>query len=176
MDKKVITEYRDKIRIERNKILNEYAIQTKDKGEMYYVYDEKDTFLLCVCDENRSHEVISVEKNNLPDDIEVGSVLRMENDNYILDIQGTNDIKLILDEKTNQLIQEQNEYLKGFRKEGHIYEVSEIGEDRLWLFDLTENSGEEIEEIEIGLEILDSIKPEDKLIYEDGVYKKTESM
>lgn len=38
---KIITKYRDQMLIERANILEKYAKQTLNKGEMYYIYSKK---------------------------------------------------------------------------------------------------------------------------------------
>ena len=42
-NKNLTTEYRDKMLLERNEILQKYAEKTIEKGDMYYIYDQKDT-------------------------------------------------------------------------------------------------------------------------------------
>ena len=43
---KMTTEYRDKMLLERNEILQKYAENTLDKSDMYYIYDKKDIEIL----------------------------------------------------------------------------------------------------------------------------------
>lgn len=68
---KITAEYRDKMLTERARILDNYAIQTLDKGEMYYIYSKNskmsDVYNLCICEEEKSHTIIEVSRVDLPD-------------------------------------------------------------------------------------------------------------
>ena len=67
---KLTTTYSDKMHVARANILYDYAKQTADKGEMYYIYNkddnEVDTYHLCICDKENSHKVIEAQGSNLP--------------------------------------------------------------------------------------------------------------
>ena len=64
-DSKIITKYRDEMLTKRADILNNYAKNTKNKGEMYYIYsknsESENSYNICICEEDKSHVVI--EKN-----------------------------------------------------------------------------------------------------------------
>ena len=175
---KLITKYRDKMLTARNDILNNYAKQTLDKGEMYYIYSKnsnlQNTYNLCVCEEGQSHIVIEANRNELPEGIEVGSVLRKLGENYILDDEATETIREQINEMQDQLIEEQAEFLESRRIEGHIYEMSEKTSDRAFLFDITDSSvsDEEIEEIDFPIELLQDASEGDMFKYINGNYEK----
>ena len=48
---------------ERNNILQKYAENTKESGEMYYIYNtntnENNSYNLCICKPDKSQEVIT---------------------------------------------------------------------------------------------------------------------
>lgn len=175
-EEKMITAYRDKMNLERNEILNTYAKRTSSKGQMYYIYGKnsktQDAYNMCICEEGKSHNVIEINKKEIPDGAEVGSVLRKKEQNYTLDIEATKDISEELSKMKNKILQEQEQYLLGKRKEGHIYEMAEKSDDRAWLFDITKNSDEALEEIEFPKELLETAKEGDKFRYIDEKYKK----
>ena len=60
-DEKIILKFRDEMFSQRSKILQNYAKDTKEKGEMFYIYDtstnQNNAYNLCYCDINRSHEI-----------------------------------------------------------------------------------------------------------------------
>ena len=174
-DEKLITIFRDKMLIERSNILNNYAKQTLENGEMYYIYDKNsnvpDCYNVCACDEEKSHLVFEINKENLPEGIEVGSVLRKIDENYILDELATKSIEEEIYNMEENILKMQNEYLENCRIEGHTYEISEINEDRVWLFDISDGNSEALEEIDFPLELLEEIKENDLVIYENGNYK-----
>lgn len=175
-ENKIITEFRDKMYIERSKILNDYAKQTSNKGEMYYIYDKnsklQDGYNLCICKEEKSHTIIEANSNTLPNGARIGSVLRKSEDNYALDNEATKDISKRIEKMKEDLLEKQTEFLNSKRIEGHIYEISEKGNDRVWIFDITNNSNEALEEISFSKELLQDAKVGDLFVYENGEYKK----
>lgn len=173
---KIITEFRDKMYIERSKILNDYAKQTIDKGQMYYIYDKNSkleyVYNLCICEDEKSHIIIEANRNILPNDAKMGSILRKLKDSYTLDNEATKDISERIEKMKDELLEKQTEFLNSKRIEDHIYEVSENGKDRIWLFDITSNSDEALEEIDFPKELLQNAKVGDLFIYKNGEYKQ----
>lgn len=173
---KIITEFRDKMYIQRRKILNDYAKQTIDKGQMYYIYDKnsklEDGYNLCICEEEKSHIIIEANSNILPNGATIGSVLRKFEGNYILDNEATKDVSERIEKMKDELLKKQTEFFNRKRIEDHIYEVSEKGNDRVWIFDITNNSDEALEEIDFPKELLQNAKVGDLFIYKKGEYKQ----
>ena len=59
-DIKLTTIYRDKMNVEKMRILNDYSNQTINKGTMYYIYSQSsENYNLYICEEGKSHEIIS---------------------------------------------------------------------------------------------------------------------
>ena len=160
--------------IERSNILNNYAKETMDKGEMYYIYSKnskmEDGYNLCICEEEKSHIVIEKSIENLPNEATIGSVLRKNETSYILDEEATNKIAEEINNMKDRLLNEQKEFLESKRVEGHVYEMSENDGDRAWLFDITIDSNEGIEEIDFPIELLNISKEGDLFIYKNGEY------
>ena len=178
-NQKVIAKYRDEMLTERNNILQKYAENTKEFGEMYYIYNisenEKNSYNLSNCTAKKSNEVITKQIEELPEGVRLGSVLREQNGSFILDVEATKTVG----EEINQMIQEklkqQDEYLDSKRIEGHVYEVGEKYSGRIWLYDLNNkpNSGMEgIEEIEFPKDLYQTAKEGDLFIYKNGEYQK----
>ena len=174
---KVTVMYRDKINIERNKILNNYAKENQDKGVLYYIYNkvqDTDNYLLSICEENKSNVVIEVNEKKLPKGISVDTVLRQENGKYIVDTRATFIVRKQIEKMVNKLLKEQEQYLQSNRVEGHIYEVGEVERDRVWLYDITKNDVngiEAFEEIQFPLEFINKITEGTKVIYQNGSYE-----
>lgn len=178
-NQKVISIYRDEMLTERNNILQKYAENIKETGEMYYIYNisenQKNSYNLSNCTVEKSNEVITKQIEELPEGVRLGSVLREQNGSFILDVEATK----IVGEEINQMIQEklkqQDEYLESKRIEGHVYEVGEKYSGRIWLYDLNNNpnSGMEgIEEIEFPKDLYQTAKEGDLFIYKNGEYQK----
>lgn len=178
-NQKVISKYRDEMLTERNNILQKYAENIKETGEMYYIYNisenQKNSYNLSNCTTEKSNEVITKQIEELPEGVRLGSVLREQNGSFILDVEATK----IVGEEINQMIQEklkqQDEYLDSKRIEGHVYEVGEKYSGRIWLYDLNNNpnSGVEgIEEIEFPKDLYQTAKEGDLFIYKNGEYQK----
>jgi len=171
---KLITDFRDKMNVERRNILEEYAKETEDKGTMYFVYSKNSQddskYNLTLCNEGNSNQVIEVGKSELPSGAGIDSVLRKENDKFVLDVLGTEEVLKKMQEMVNCVLDEQNQYLKEQRIEGHIYEVGEIEADRVLLFNITKNDGNGIEEIDFPKELLNQVSEGSKVKFENGKY------
>ncbi len=175
---KIISKYRDKMLIERNQILQKYSENTKNKGEMYYIYsiNSKDSncFNLCACESGKSNEVITKSKEELPEGANLGSVLRKESLEFILDSEDTKNVGTEINEMIHNKIEEQNEYLDSKRIEGHTYEVDEKYDGRILLHDLDKKENgksEEIEETKFPNELYQNAKKGDLFIYQNGEYE-----
>ena len=170
-NKNLTTEYRDKMLIERNEILQKYAEKTIEKGDMYYIYDQKDTYLATLCNPENTHKVIKIAKNEVPQDATIGSVLHLENEAYIVDKETTNLVKEELNNLLDKLLEEQNIKMAEHRVEGHLYEFVEKDNDKVSLIDITKNDGEVFEEFDFPKELLNNISEGSVIKFEDGIYK-----
>lgn len=174
-ESKIISKFRDEMLLERIDILNNYAKETAQKGDMYFIYDknsmDENKYNMCLCNENDIYKVIEIDKNKLPDEAIVNSALRKMNEVYVLDMESTEELNIKINEMVNNLLEKQEEYLQQYRIEGHVYKVDEKEEDRAWLVDVTQNSNEAIEETSIPEDILNNIEEGSKLKYENGQYQ-----
>lgn len=174
---KVTTKFRNEMLTERSEILQKYAENTKDAGEMYYIYNKNgvNSYNLCNCEKNKSHDVLTETIEELPEGVNLGSVLRKRDDEFILDMDATKIINENINEMIKEKIEEQNKYLASKRIDGHVYEVGEKYSDTISLYDLNSDVGGEIEsfeEIEFPKELFDSVTEGDKLVYKNGKYQK----
>lgn len=177
---KIIAKYRDKILTARSNILQNYAENTKNTGEMYYIYGENEinSYNLCICETEKSHEVITKQIEDLPKGANLGSVLRKQGDEFTLDTEATQIVEEKINTMIKEKIEEQNQYLDSKRIEGHIYEVGEKYSGRIWLYDLNDVVGggmEGIEEIEFPKDLYEIAKEGDVFVYKNGEYQKQEN-
>lgn len=177
-DKKIITKFRDKMLTERRNILQRCAENTKEVGEMYYIYNtsenERNSYNLCNCTPEKSNEIITKQSKDLPKGASLGSVLIKQGDKFILDEENTQTITKEINSMIKEKIEEQNKYLESKRIDGHIYEVGEKYLGRIWLYDLNDAVGdgiEGIEEIEFPKNLYETAKEGDRFIYKEGEYQ-----
>ena len=176
-DTKIISKYKDIMLKERAKILQDYAESTREAGEMYYIYNvsenERNSYNISKAD--KSHKVITMPVEDLPEGSKLGSVLRKQGDKFILDANATRVVGKRIDEMIEGLIKEQNQFLSDRRIEGHTYEIEDKGNDRVWLYDLNNTIGggiEEFEEIEFPKDLYEIARKGDKFLYKNGLYTK----
>lgn len=177
---KIIAKYRDEILTARSNILQNYAENTKNAGEMYYIYDENEinSYNLCICETEKNHEVITKQIEDLPKGANLGSILRKQGDEFTLDTEATQIVEEKINTMIKEKIEEQNQYLDSKRIEGHIYEVGEKYSGRIWLYDLNNIVGggmEGIEEIEFPKDLYEIAKEGDVFVYKNGEYQKHEN-
>ena len=176
--KKIITKFRDEILLQRTNILQNYAENTKEKGEMFYIYDksenQRNSYNLSYCNMNKSHEILTKSIEELPSCCTLGSVLRKNGENFIIDIEATKEVGREINSMIKEKIEEQKEYLESKRIDGHIYEVGEKYLGRIWLYDLNNVSSggiEGVEEIEFPKDLYEIAKEGDLFVFENGEYK-----
>ena len=172
---KITTKYRNEMLTERSEILQRYAENTREAGEMYYIYNKSgvNSYNLCNCETNKSHDVLIETIEELPEGTNLGSVLRKIDDKFILDIDATKIINEKINNMIKEKIEEQNNYLSSKRIDGHIYEVGEKYSDTILLYDLNstvDGGSEGFEEIEFPKTLLVSLTEGDKVRYENGEY------
>ena len=176
-DTKIISKYKDKMLKERSNILQNYAENTIEAGEMYYIYNvsENERNSYNISKTAKSHKVITMHVEDLPEGAKLGSVLRKQGDKFILDANATRIVGKRIKEMIEEQIKEQNQFLSNKRIEGHTYEIEDKDNDRVWLYDLNNiNDGgiEEFEETGFPKELYKMAKKGDKFLYKNGIYTK----
>lgn len=171
------------IRGKFNDIILKYAEQNFSNETMYFVEDSKKTYWLkneeyyndnvysVLKVENNQTEEIEISKNDIPNEIGVNNVYTIKGGNFIIDNLATNELQKEIKDMAEEIINKQNEKLDSYRKEGHLYMVSEeIGNNR-FLWDLTEAPEFEFEEVDIPKELLEKATQGSVLKYTNGVYE-----
>lgn len=169
-ENRIISEYKDKMLIARNEILQEQAQKNSENGEIYYIYDKKDSeYLATICEKNRSNEIIKIPENDVKSNIKIDSVLRKENGQFELDEEITEIVKNEMREKFDEILEEQNKVMESRRIDGHTYEFVESSKDSVWLINNDSNNGDVFEEI--SQDIFKNAQEGDLFEYIDGEYK-----
>ena len=169
-DNKIISEYKDKMLIGRNEILQEQSNETSEKGKMYYIYDKKGSdYLATICEKGKSHDVIRISEKDVKSNVKIDSVLRKINDKFELDEETTRLVKNKMEEMFNKILEEQNKIMESRRIDGHIYEYVEGSKNSVWLIDNNLNNGDVFEEIQ--QEVFKDAQERDLFEYINGEYK-----
>lgn len=171
------------IRDNINDIILEYAEKNFKSETMYFVQDSKKTYwknnerqydnsvysVLKV--ENNQIEQIEIDKKNMPKDIGVNDVFTIKENEYVINTVATEELLKEIETMANKIIDKQNANLASYRKEGHLYMVSEEIGDNRFLYDLTDKSNVEFEEVDIPKDVLDKATEGAVLKYTNGTYE-----
>ena len=172
-ENKVSIGTKNKMDTKMDEILKEYAEKTKDNGSLYFIVEKskKDNTYVTYKYENENDSVIKIPEEELPEGALVNCALRMENGKYILDEKGTIELENEITIMANELLEEQNKILEEYRKEGHLYKVSENINGCIFLWDMTDEPKMEIEEVDFPEELLSKAIEGTVFQYIDGKYK-----
>lgn len=179
----VTTGNENSIRWKCNNVILQYAEQNFSNEPMYFVQDCKKTYwennkqyynyniysVLKV--ENNQIEEIEINKKDIPKEIGVNAVFRKKEDEYIMENFATDELKEQIINMAKEIIDKQNVKLDSYRKEGHLYMVSEELGDNRFLWDLTDAPEFEFEEVDIPKELLEKSSQGAVLKYTNGTYE-----
>lgn len=179
----VTTGNENSIRWKFNDVVLEYAEQNFSNESMYFVQDSKKTYwsnneehynnnvysVLKV--ENNQIEEIEISKKDMPKEIGVNDVFRLKEDKYIIEKFATEELQKEIKNMAEEIINKQNAKLDSYRKEGHLYMVSEELGDNRFLWDLTDAPEFEFEEVDIPKDLLDKATEGSVLKYTNGTYE-----
>ena len=174
---KLNSEYANKLKIERNKILEEQARNFNNDESLYYV-SYKNSF-------NNNYQIIEFNKINenksfyitgeeLPNNILVGKVMRKTDDKFEIDNDITEQIMKKVEDCAEVLSNEQNEELKKYRQEGAIYQV--VAHSSNGVFLQNKDNNVIFEETNLSEELMDKISNDYILSYKNGEYVYEEEL
>ncbi len=165
---------KNSMRNKKHEILKKYAEETISKGQMFYIdnkpYQDKEEYNVFKF-ENGKEATVKLKKEQLPAHSNVNSILRLENDEFVLDEESTNFIKNEILKMANDLLDNQDKELIEKRKENHIYMVTEEINDRRFFMDITEKLTPKFEEVEFPKNLLEQATEGTVFIYKDGKYQ-----
>ncbi len=159
-----------------NEILKEYAIETIEKGDLYFIVErsKKDETYTTYMYNEEEDTVLKLLENELPKSSGVNSALRKIGEEYILDEEATLELENRINEMTEELLDEQNRVLEEYRKEGHLYRVSEKINNSVFLWDMTDEPKMEIEEVNFPENLLEEAEEGKVFEYINGEYRLKE--
>lgn len=162
---------KNKMDSKMDEILKDYARETIDKGDLYYIAEKKENEYIVYKYEDEDDSVLKISENDLPSNVKIDCILRLKDESYLIDEEATLEIEKRILNMANELLEEQNKVLEDYRKEGHLYKVSEKINEAVFLIDITDNPGFEVEEVDFPDELLNDANEGTVFIYEDGTYK-----
>lgn len=158
----------------RDESLKEYAKNTREEGDLYFIFNkikETDDYRVIQMGEN-TDKTITVNSKELPKNSELNQVMRLKNGKFEIDTKGTEIVQDTIYKKAKEILDRQDKKLQDYRKEGHVYIVTEDKNNRIFLWDTTSKPDFEIEEINFPIELLNEAKEGSKFIYKKGNYEK----
>lgn len=172
--RKVSRVSRNTMKNRMSEVLGEYAKQTAQKGEMCFVVSKKNenyTIFKYVGGNEKIEKIEKIEKNIMPSNAGVNSVLRIENGEYKLDEEDTINVQNEITKMANEILERQDEKLNQFRKEGHLYMVEEDRLNEIYLTDITDKTENEVlEEVDFPNELISEAGEGTIFQYQDGQY------
>lgn len=180
---KLTTGNENSIRWRETDIIKEYAKKSSIDEPMYFVKDNKKTYWLnneehykndvytVLKIQNSKIEEIEINKKDMPKDIGINDVFRIQNNNYVIDNHATKELQEEIINMAKEIIDKQNINLEKYRKEEHLYMVTEeLGNNR-FLLDLTDEHKIEFEEVNIPKDLLNKATEGMVLKYTNGRYE-----
>ena len=155
---------------ERINVLNNYA---KNNGETFYFIFNKvkneDKYRVWKFS-NGKRTQSEMQKDDLPNDANVNSILKVTDGKLVTDKEGTNIVISKIKERADEIIEKQNKKIEDYKKEGHTYLVTEDINGRVFLWDSTEKPSYEIEDVYFPEELKDKAKKGNSFLYQNGTY------
>ena len=160
----------------RDEILREYAKNTTDKGDLYFIFNKiKDSDDYRVIQMGKDiYTTLKVNVNELPEGSGLNQVMRLKDGIFELDEIGTENVLNKIYIKAEEILDRQDRKLQEYRKDGHIYVVTEDINNRIFLWDTTSKPDFEIEEVNFPRQLLNEAKEGNKFIYKNGEYERIE--
>lgn len=121
--------------------------------------------------ENNKVDEIEISKKDMPENIGVNDVFREKGGKFIVDDFATAELQEKIKCMAEGIINKQNANIESYRKEGHLYMVSEeLGNNR-FLWDLTDVPKFEFEEVDIPKDLLGKAVEGSVLRFTNGTYE-----
>lgn len=169
-EKNVSLVSKNKIRNQKQEILKNYAEETKNEDELYFVTAKRNEEGIYRVEKYSGNDIKVIDLQ-LPKDTLLNSVMREKDGEYVLDQSATDYITDKLENMLNKVLEEQARELEDYRKQGHLYLVTEDTNGRIYLSDQTEKRGFEIEEVDFPNELRSKVSEGTMLKYENGSYQ-----
>ncbi len=164
---------KNKIRNQQSVIIQQYA--DKENATLYYVNNQLENGKYRIEKySNNKRENLQIEKEELPSDIEINTVMQMKDGKYQIDQELTEKIAQDIKKCTKQILDEQDKKLEEYRQEGHSYKITENRNNRVFIWDITTMPSIEIEAVDFPKELKEKVTEGTIVIYKNGKYEMKE--
>ena len=152
-------------------VVLKYSQKNSINDEIYFIKGNKDNSYDVLRAKNGKIEEIELSKKIIPSEVKINDVLKMNNNNYVIDNVATKELQEDIKNMAKGILDKQNINLSKHRKEGHLYVVTEeLGNNR-FLWDLTDAPKTEFEEVDIPQDLLNKATEGMILKYVNGKYE-----
>lgn len=162
----------NKINKIRSEVVSEYANNTKEQGSLYFIFNKvkgEESYRVWEFNEGKKIQT-EIAKSDLPQDAKVNSVLRIKDGKLITDEETSRAVTNEIKDRADKIIEQQNEKIEDYKKEGHTYVVTEDINGRVFLWDSTEKPKNEIEDVYFPEELKNKAKEGNTFLYQNGTY------
>lgn len=153
--------------------LNRLANEVKGSGMIKNFINELGDFLQSTIKQG-SDEMDMIKKIEQENKMSLVSRNRMRNEqDKILQEYEQEDLEFItqkIEEMASRILEEQKQELEDYRREGHVYLITEDTNGRIYLSDQTEARGFEVEEVDFPESLKSEASEGTMLKYENGRY------
>lgn len=155
----------------RNEIIAQYAQNTLDEGDLYYILYKSNVEgnYQVLKYEGEDWKKFGVLEMDLPDGAGVNTVMRLKDNKYVIDEKATETITSEITENAFKILKEQSNYLQNCRIEGNLYCITEDVYDRIYLTNL--NTNEKFEEVDFPKELFKEANLGNVVKFENGTYE-----
>ena len=152
-------------------VISKYAEKNLSNDVIYFVKSNKNENTYTVLKaENSKIEELEINKKDIPSNVKINDVLKVKDNNYVIDSISTSELQEKIKNMAKEILDKQDVNLAKHRKEGHLYMVTEVGNNR-FLWDLTDAPKTEFEEVDIPKDLLDKATEGMVLKYTNGKYE-----
>ncbi len=159
------------IRWNLNGVVSNYAQKDLNNDAIYFVKENEGSSYNVLKAENGEIQEISINKKDMPNEVKINDVLKVKNNNYVIDNISTKQLQEDIRNMAKEILDKQNINLDQHRKEGHLYMVTEELGDNRFLWDLTDAPKTEFEEVDIPKDLLSKATEGMVLKYTNGKYE-----
>ncbi len=139
----------------RDEIIEQYAKESIDNGDLYYIINKSNAngnYKVFKYDGN-SYEKLEKTGIRFPKDVMVNTAMRLTDNKFVIDKEATVNINKKIIEPALEILKEQNEKISSYRKEGSLYCITNDVYDRVYLTNLKTN--ERFEEVDFPQDLLE---------------------